>query len=99
VQAHPKIVADEIITLKDATKSAPEVMRRVVAWVEVEVERAEREMVFLTNQLLWSPHRRGSVSLPLGDRSLFGLRGDNSGDVVPHLVVGLGPWMQVGSMR
>jgi hypothetical protein len=54
LQGHPKILADEIITLKDSKTSAPELMRRVVALVEV--EGAEREMVFLTNQLLWSPN-------------------------------------------
>jgi hypothetical protein len=51
---HPKILADEIITLRDERKRAPEIMRRVVALVEVDGE--EREMVFLTNQLGWSPN-------------------------------------------
>lgn len=54
IQDHPRILADELITLQDARKSAPEVMRRVVALVEVEGQ--EREMVFLTNQLTWSPN-------------------------------------------
>lgn len=54
LQGHPKILADEIITLRDSRKSAPEVMRRVVALVEVDGQ--EREMVFLTNQLFWSPN-------------------------------------------
>jgi hypothetical protein len=54
LEGHPKILADEIITLKDTKKSAPELMRRVVALVEV--DGAEREMVFLSNQLLWSPN-------------------------------------------
>lgn len=53
VEAHSKILADEIITLTDSRKSAPEIMRRVVALVEIDGQ--EREMVFLTNQLLWSP--------------------------------------------
>ena len=48
-----KILRDEIIQLKDAGKSAPELMRRVVAVVEVDGQ--EREMVFLTNNLDWSP--------------------------------------------
>jgi hypothetical protein len=48
----PKILADEVIQLQDPRKSAPEIMRRVVALVEIAGE--EREMVFLTNQLLWS---------------------------------------------
>ncbi len=54
VKEHPKILADEIITLKDAKRAAPELMRRVVALVEVDEQ--EREMVFLTNQLEWSPN-------------------------------------------
>lgn len=49
----PKIWSDEVIQLKDSRKAAPEIMRRVVALVEVDGQ--EREMVFLTNQLLWSP--------------------------------------------
>ena len=58
VQAMPQskdeqILGDEIIRLKDAGKSAPELMRRVVALVEVDGE--QREMVFLTNNLEWSP--------------------------------------------
>lgn len=54
IESHPKIVADEIITLADDKKSAPELMRRVVA--QVEVDGVEREMTFLTNQLFWSPN-------------------------------------------
>jgi len=49
----PKMLRDEIIQLRDPYKAAPELMRRVVALVEVEGE--EREMVFLTNNLAWSP--------------------------------------------
>ena len=48
-----KILRDEIIQLRDPNKAAPELMRRVVALVEVDGE--EREMVFLTNNLTWSP--------------------------------------------
>ena len=48
-----KILRDEIIQLRDPNKAAPELMRRVVALVEVDGE--EREMVFLTNNLEWSP--------------------------------------------
>lgn len=48
-----KILRDEIIQLSDPNKPAPEVMRRVVALVEVDEE--EREMTFLTNNLAWSP--------------------------------------------
>lgn len=48
-----KILADEIVVLKKEGKAAPEAMRRVV--VLVEVEGKEREMVFLTNNLEWSP--------------------------------------------
>lgn len=47
------IVCDEIVQLKDADKPAPELMRRVVAVVEVDGQ--EQEMVFLTNNLEWSP--------------------------------------------
>lgn len=49
-----KILADEIITLKNSEKEAPEIMRRVVALVEIDGQ--EREMVFLTNNLHWSPN-------------------------------------------
>lgn len=53
IKGYPKILSDELITLQNPKKSAPEVMRRVVALVEVEGK--ERAMVFLTNQLFWSP--------------------------------------------
>jgi len=48
-----KMVRDEAILLNDLDKAAPELMRRVVALVEVEGQ--QREMVFLTNNLNWSP--------------------------------------------
>ena len=48
-----KILSDEIIVLSDPNKAAPDLMRRVVALVEVDGE--EREMTFLTNNLEWSP--------------------------------------------
>jgi len=48
-----KILKDEVIMLRDLNKPAPELMRRVVAIVEIEGE--EREMTFLTNNLSWSP--------------------------------------------
>ena len=50
-----KIVSDELVGVKNDTsqKAYPELMRRVTAWVEVEGK--ERLMVFLTNQLTWSP--------------------------------------------
>lgn len=48
-----KILKDEIIVLSNPNKPAPELMRRVGALVEMEGE--EREMVFLTNNLQWSP--------------------------------------------
>jgi hypothetical protein len=54
VEGQPKILADEIISLKDERKAAPELMRRVRALVEVDGQT--REMVFLTNHLLWSPN-------------------------------------------
>ena len=48
-----KVLQDEVIVLSNPDKPAPELMRRVVALVEIEGE--EREMVFLTNNLKWSP--------------------------------------------
>jgi hypothetical protein len=50
-----KIVRDEYVGVKNpaSRKLYPELMRRVTAWVEVDGE--ERLMVFLTNQLTWSP--------------------------------------------
>lgn len=58
VQAMPasgndKILRDEIVTLSHSGKPAPELMRRVVALVEVDGQ--ERELTFLTNHLQWSP--------------------------------------------
>jgi IS4 transposase len=60
LQAYPvkeggKIVSDELVGLKIALsqKAYPQLMRRIVAWVEVEGQ--ERRMTFLTNQLTWSP--------------------------------------------
>src|SRR5208283_852114 len=59
VQVYPlppggKIVADELVGLKNAgsRQAYPQLMRRVVAWVEVDGK--ERLMTFLTNQLTWS---------------------------------------------
>jgi hypothetical protein len=49
----PKILADEVIVLSNPNKPAPELMRRIVAIVEVDGQ--EREMTFLTNNLEWSP--------------------------------------------
>src|SRR2546423_4390378 len=48
-----KILKDEIIALSNPKKLAPELMRRIVAMVEIDGE--EREMSFLTNNLKWSP--------------------------------------------
>ena len=48
-----KILADEIIRLNNPKQPAPELLRRVVALVEVDGQ--EREMVFLTNNVTWSP--------------------------------------------
>jgi IS4 transposase len=48
-----KILRDEIIRLNNPKQPAPELMRRVVALVEIDGE--EREMTFLTNHLEWSP--------------------------------------------
>jgi hypothetical protein len=49
----PKILRDEVIVLSNENTPAPELMRRVVALVEIDGE--EREMTFLTNNLEWSP--------------------------------------------
>lgn len=48
-----KILRDEVIMLRNPRQPAPELMRRVVALVEI--EGVEREMTFLTNNLPWSP--------------------------------------------
>ena len=48
-----KILKDEVIVLSSPNKPAPELMRRVVALVEIDGQ--QREMVFLTNNLHWSP--------------------------------------------
>jgi hypothetical protein len=47
------ILKDEVIMLSDLSKAAPELMRRVVAIVEIDGQ--QREMTFLTNHLDWSP--------------------------------------------
>jgi hypothetical protein len=49
----PKIVRDEAIVLSNEHKPSPELMRRVVALVEIDGK--EREMTFLSNNLAWSP--------------------------------------------
>lgn len=50
-----KIVTDEAIGLTSPTSQGkyPEMLRRIVAWVEIDGE--ERLMEFLTNELTWSP--------------------------------------------
>ena len=48
-----KILKDEVIVLSDPNKAAPELMRRIVARVQIDGE--ERQMTFLTNNLEWSP--------------------------------------------
>ena len=47
------ILRDEVVVLSHPHKPAPELMRRVVALVEIDGQ--EREMVFWTNHLEWSP--------------------------------------------
>lgn len=51
----PRILKDELVVLKIAktAKDYPQVMRRVTA--KLEVDGQERVMVFLTNNLEWSP--------------------------------------------
>ena len=53
--ADPRILKDELVVLKvvQTAKSYPAVLRRVTA--RVEVDGQERVMVFLTNNLDWSP--------------------------------------------
>ena len=60
IEAYPvkeggKIVSDELVGLTNPTsqQAYPELMRRIVAWVEVDGK--ERLMTFLTNHLTWSP--------------------------------------------
>jgi len=55
VPAEGKVVADELVGLKNpgSQQKYPELMRRVTAWVEVDGK--EQLMTFLTNQLTWSP--------------------------------------------
>ena len=53
VSRDAKILRDEIIVLNNERETAPELMRRVAALVEVDGQ--EREMTFLTNNLEWSP--------------------------------------------
>jgi DDE family transposase/uncharacterized protein DUF4372 len=49
-----KVVCDELVGLKNAgsRKDYPDLMRRIVAWVEVDGK--ERLMMFVTNHLTWS---------------------------------------------
>src|SRR5208337_5462207 len=49
-----KILSDELVGLKNAgsRKAYPDLMRRVVAWVQVDGQ--ERLMTFLSNHLTWS---------------------------------------------
>jgi len=50
------ILRDDLVVLKNkkSRQDYPQVMRRVTAWVEVDGQW--RVMVFLTNNLQWSPH-------------------------------------------
>jgi hypothetical protein len=48
-----KVLRDEIIQLTDPNQPSPELMRRIVAMVQIDGE--EREMTFQTNNLKWSP--------------------------------------------
>ena len=53
VEKGSKILKDEIVVLNNPKPGHPESMRRVTALVEVDGQ--EREMVFLTNNMKWSP--------------------------------------------
>src|SRR5215472_17425154 len=48
-----KILEDKNVALSNPNKAAPELMRRILALVEIDGQ--QREMVFLTNNLQWSP--------------------------------------------
>lgn len=52
-RAESKIIKDQIIRLINPKQGSPELMRRIVA--KVEVDGKEREMTFLTNHLDWEP--------------------------------------------
>lgn len=53
VKAGSKIGKDELIWRPHCRQGEMEVLRRIEAWVEI--DGAERLMVFLTNQMTWSP--------------------------------------------
>ena len=53
VEKGSKILADEVVALRDAQTGWPEYVRLVRALVEVDGK--EREMTFMTNHLEWSP--------------------------------------------
>ena len=55
VKVGGKVVSDELVGLENpaSRKAYPELMRRIVAWVEVDGQ--DRLMTFLTNQLTWCP--------------------------------------------
>lgn len=53
VEKGSKILKDEVVVLNNPKTGHPESMRRVAALVEVDGK--EREMVFLTNNMEWSP--------------------------------------------
>lgn len=53
VKAGSKIVKDELIWRPQVREGEQEVLRRIEAWVSIDGE--ERLMVFLSNQLTWSP--------------------------------------------
>jgi hypothetical protein len=61
-----KILRDEVIVLSNQNTPAPELMRRVVALVEIDGEK--RAMTFLTNNLEWSPRSVLPVAFVQFDR-------------------------------
>jgi hypothetical protein len=54
-----KILKDQIIRLKNPSDGAPELMRRIQSLVKIDGQ--QREMVFLTNNLEWSPSTVGDL--------------------------------------
>ncbi len=70
--ADPRILRDDLVVLQNAqtAKDYPQVMRRVTA--KVEIDGKQHVMVFLTNNLEWSPVTSvRPVSMPLADRSVL----------------------------
>jgi len=65
-----RILRDEVIVLSNPNKPAPELMRRVVALIEIDGE--EREMVFFDQQPgMESPQCGRPLPMPMADRGVL----------------------------